>query len=92
MIRILDPTHEAPPELAKPAPRPRTLAGKTVGILSNGKEGTRQFFEQLASELRREIAIAEVIVRVKSSYSAPAETQLLDEASQWAAVITGVGD
>ena len=49
---VLDPTAEqAPPEI-RPAPRPATLAGLTVGFISNGKEGTKGFFGHLDTALR----------------------------------------
>jgi len=36
-LRVLDPTNETAPPLGQPAPRPASLAGKTVGFISNGK-------------------------------------------------------
>ena len=48
---VLDPTAEqAPPEI-RPAPRPATLAGLTVGFISNGREGTKGFFGHLDTAL-----------------------------------------
>ena len=46
-LRVLDPTHEMLPAPVKPAVRPFTLEGKTVGIISNGKEGTKGYFAKL---------------------------------------------
>ena len=51
-LRVLDPTNETAPPLGEPAPRLDTLAGKTVGFISNGKEGTKGFFAHLERILR----------------------------------------
>lgn len=91
-MRILDPTYEETADVLRPAERPETLDGAVVGVISNGKEGTRPFFGHLEDFLRRELGVARVELRTKSSYSAPAETEILDEATQWAAVFTGLGD
>jgi len=72
-LRVLDPTNETAPPLGEPAPRLDTLAGKTVGFISNGKEGTKGFFAHLERILRDEFAVADVVTRVKSNFSAPAD-------------------
>src|SRR6516162_4450446 len=72
-LRVLDPTNETAPPLGEPAPRLDTLAGKTVGFISNGKEGTKGFFAHLERILRAESAVADVVTRVKSNFSAPAD-------------------
>jgi len=46
-IRVLDPTHEKSAAGLKLAPRHRSLAGQTIGFISNGKEGTKGFFTEL---------------------------------------------
>jgi hypothetical protein len=91
-LQVLDPTNEAAPPLGQPAPRPATLAGATVGFISNGKEGTKGFFAHLDRMLRAELGVAAVVTRVKANYSAPAEAAILEEAKGWDAVITGIGD
>lgn len=91
-MRILDPTYESTVAVLEPAKRAATLEGAVVGVISNGKEGTRPFFGHLEDHLRRELGVARVVLRTKSSYSASAETEILDEATQWAAVFTGLGD
>ena len=92
MVTVLDPSfdEEAAP-VALPA-RPRSLAGATVGIISNGKANTRPLFDHLARLLRDEWGVAEVVMRTKSNYSAPAEQELIDEAAQWEVLFAGVGD
>ena len=91
-LRVLDPTNENAPPLDRPAPRVPSLAGKTVGLISNGKEGTKSFFAHLDRLLRDEFTVANVIMRVKSNYSAPADRDIVDEIARWHAVVTGIGD
>jgi hypothetical protein len=92
MITVLDPSFdESPSSFALPA-RPATLAGATVGIISNGKVNTRPFFDHLERMLREQWGVAEVIRRTKSNYSAPAEAELIEEAAGWAVMFAGVGD
>ena len=92
VLQVLDPTDETAPPLGRTAPRPASLAGKTVGFISNGKEGTKGYFTQLERMLRHDLGVADVIWRTKSNYSAPADAHIVDEARQWHAAVTGVGD
>ncbi len=91
-LLVLDPTNETAATLGQPAPRLTSLAGKTVGFISNGKEGTKGFFAHLDRMLRQEFGVAEVVTRVKSNYSAPADPHIVDEIARWHAVVTGIGD
>ena len=90
ILRVLDPTNETAPPLGEPAPRLDTLAEKTVGFISNGKEGTKSFFAHL--ERVHEFAVADVVTRVKSNFSAPADPDIVAEIGSWDAVVTGIGD
>lgn len=92
VLHVLDPTNEARPAIGNLAARPASLAGATVGIISNGKEGTDGFFTHLSQMLREQLGVAEVMRRVKSNYSAPADRDIVDEIRRWHAVVTGVGD
>ena len=92
VIRVLDPTNEVAPPLGQLAPRLVDLAGRTIGIISNGKEGTKGFFSHLDQMLRQECGVASVVTRVKSNYSAPADTWIIEEIKGWDAVISGIGD
>lgn len=91
-FRVLDPTPEKTAPLGQAAPRLDTLKGKTVGFISNGKEGTKAFFRHLERLLREEYGVAEVVSRTKSNYSAPADAAIAAEIRQWDAVISGIGD
>jgi hypothetical protein len=92
VFHVLDPTSEATPAIGSLAARPASLAGATVGIISNGKEGTDRFFTHLSQMLREQLGVAEVMRRVKSNYSAPADRDIVDDIRRWHAVVTGVGD
>ena len=91
-MRVLDPTlEEIATGFVRP-PRLRDLRGATVGIISNGKEGTAHFFAHLERVLRERFGVTDIVHRVKGNLSAPAERAIMDEAAGWDAAITGVGD
>ena len=91
-IRVLDPSSEMAAALGETAPRLASLADKTVGVISNGKEGTIGFFSHLSQMLEEDFGVSEVVLRVKSNYSAPANPDIVSEISSWDAVISGIGD
>jgi len=91
-MRILDPSHEEGAAGFAPAVRLAALEGATVGVISNGKEGTRPFFSAFGQALRQRYGVREVVLRTKSNYSAPAEAALLEEAGNWDALVAGIGD
>ena len=91
-FQVLDPTNEAAPSAGLLALRPGSLRGKTVGFISNGKEGTKGYFAHLDRMLRESFGVAQVVSRVKSNYSAPADGYIVTEIANWDAVITGIGD
>jgi hypothetical protein len=91
-MRVLDPTNELKAAGVELAPRLASLEGLTVGIVSNAKEGTKGYFAHLERLLREEMGVAEVVLREKSNYSAPADAHIMQEITNWHAVFTGVGD
>ena len=91
-IRVLNPASESMVVALEAAPRLQSLKGKTVGLISNGKEGTAGFFAHVDRLLRERYQVAEVILRTKSNYSAPAEDEIIDDAKSWDLAITGLGD
>ncbi len=91
-IEVLDPTYAEAADDFEPATRPDTLAGLTVGIISNGKHGTVSFFDALEAELRDRHGVADVVRVVKPNYSAPAGNEIFDHASSWHALVAGIGD
>ena len=91
-MRVLDPTNEAKTSGASLAPRLLSLEGKTIGIITNAKEGTKGYFTHLERLLREELGVADVVWRTKSNYSAPADAPIVREITNWHAVFAGVGD
>ena len=91
-LRLFDPTHEMKAAGIQQAARPTSLQGKTVGFITNGKEGTKGFFTHLDRMLREDMGVANVVWRQKTNYSAPADAHIVDEARQWHAAVTGIGD
>ena len=91
-MQILDPSHEKRATEFAPAARLAALKGATVGVISNGKEGTAGFFAAFEKELRQRYGVAHVVLRTKSNFSAPADAELMDEAKRWHALVAGVGD
>jgi len=91
-IEFLDPTHEAVAAEFTAPRRLATLAGATVGIVSNGKYGTKPFFDAFERELVERHGVAKVVRRTKSNYSAPADAAIMAEAGAWDALIAGIGD
>ena len=73
-------------------PTADALKGKTVGFISNGKEGTKAYFAHLERLLRSELGVANVVWCTKSNYSAPADAHIVDEIKRWHAAVAGVGD
>ena len=91
-FRVLDPTPGTAPTVGQLAPRLDSLAGRKVGFISNGKEGTKGFFRHLERILKDDYGVGEVVLRTKSNYSAPADPHIADEIKSWDAVISGLGD
>jgi hypothetical protein len=91
-MRVLDPTNEMKTSGFSLAPRLASLEGKTVGIITNAKEGTKGYFTHLERLLREELGVADVVWRTKSNYSAPCDAHIVQEITNWHAVFAGVGD
>ena len=91
-IRVLNPTNEIAIKTTSLATRPRTFSGTTVGIISNGKEGTKGFFDHLSRLLHDDLGVQDVVFKLKSNYSAPADESIIAEAANWDFAITGIGD
>lgn len=90
-IEVLDPTYGGGAAEFALAPRLGSLAGKTFGVISNGKRGTRPYFDALERMLLAQGA-ARVVTHIKSNYSAPADAHIMAEVSQWDAAFVGIGD
>ena len=91
-FEVLDPTYDESASALQAAARVGSLAGQTIGIISNGKHNTRPFFAALADELRDTHGAADVVLVTKPNYSAPAGDDILDRAKEWNALVSGIGD
>ena len=91
-MEFLDPSHEGTSLDFVAAPRLHSLRGATVAMISNGKEGTRNFFSVLGQQLQEQHGVASVIALTKGNYSAPAEAEVMQRAASADVIITGVGD
>jgi hypothetical protein len=93
-IEIIDPTFEdrGGGAAVAPAPRPTSLEGATVGLLSNGKAAVDPFFDHVEDIIGSRWGLAAVVRRTKPNYSAPAPAEMITELIGWDAVLTGVGD
>ena len=91
-FEVFDPTNEKSSDGTALAPRLTSLSGKTIGIVTNEKEGTKGYFRHLDQLLRSELGVKDVIWRAKANYSAPAGPQIVAEMRNWDAVVSGIGD
>ena len=91
-IQVLDPTHGAEAPAFALATRPKSLEGATVGVISNGKSGTKPFFQALEQRLKDTYGVSRVEQVIKGNLSAPAEPEIMDRARQWNALVAGIGD
>ena len=91
-FEVLDPTHEDDLASFRTAPKLATLQGIRLAVISNGKKGTKPFFDALELNLIDDQGVEEVVRLTKDNYSAPVDAGLLADAAQWDALVTGVGD
>ena len=89
-LQVLDPTHESNFEPFVPPDRLSKLDGKRIAMISNGKQGTGRFFDELAAGFQARGA--SVLRLSKHNYSAPAEDEVMAQAVQCDAVVAGSGD
>lgn len=89
---VYDPTAEPRAAGAELAPRPASLAGKTLGILDNGKANAGVLMQAIADLLRAEQGVASTIVR-KKPVAGPAPPQAVEDlVRECAAVLVGSAD
>jgi hypothetical protein len=77
---------------ATPAPRLKTLGGKTVALLDISKPGGSVFLDRLERLLLEGHAVARVIREIKPTFSKPAPGHLLEKLRGVDAVIEGLAD
>lgn len=93
MIEVLDPTSEPVARADILSPRLDSLAGKTVGVIWNGRPAGNLILNRVMDTLKERHGIQEVLFRHKPFLGNIAPAELLDELSDRChAVVTGVGD
>ena len=92
-LQVLDPTVQPIPASAVIAPRPDTLDGTVVGLLSNGKRNASELLEMVHQVLADRFEFKDVVAVDKGNASRPCPTDLLQELTKRCdVVITASGD
>jgi len=92
-LQVLDPTVDHIPADAVVAPRPETLNGTVVGLLSNNKLNADELLVMVQDVLADRYEFKGVISRNKGNASRPCPEKILNELSeQCDVVITASGD
>jgi hypothetical protein len=91
-IRVLDPTVEKAPAQAAATTRLTSLAGRTVGLLDNGKINVRSLLDHMERLLRTQYSVRDVVRLRKPDFSRPAPAPVLAAMQGCDAVISAVGD
>jgi hypothetical protein len=75
------------------APRPGSLHGKTIGLLSNSKLNADAVLYAVGELLAQRFEVREIVHRSKPNFSLPASEATFDElAANCDVVLAGVGD
>ena len=91
-IRVLDPTVETVPTKAVATTRLTSLAGRTIGLLDNGKINVRALLDHMERKLRAQYGVHDVVRLRKPDFSRPAPASVLAALQGCDAVISAVGD
>ena len=75
------------------APRPTSLEGLTIGLLSNNKPNSELLLRDVADMLKREYAVRDVVEANKGSHRIPAPAEMIaDLAERCDVVITATAE
>ena len=92
-IQVLDPTVDPVPADAVVAPRPDTLDGAVLGLLSNNKVNADELLVMVHDVLADRYEFGGVVSRNKGNASRPCPDEIIEELSeQCDVVITASGD
>ena len=91
-IRVFDPTVEDAAVTSPGAARLVSLAGRTIGLLDNGKFRVRELLDHVEAILRTRFGVAQVLRFRKPDASRPAPPELLVDMQRCEALIAAVGD
>jgi hypothetical protein len=91
-IRVLDPTVDTVPAKAGATTTLTSLAGRTIGLLDNGKINVRPLLDYMEALLRAQYGVHTVVRLRKPDFSRPAPAPVLAAMQGCDAVIAAVGD
>ena len=92
-IQIYDPTTEVAARRIAFAPRPKSLAGLSIGLVDNTKHNSDQLLLRIAALLEREHGAKAHIIRKKKSAGAAPHAEILEELKgSCDVIVAGVGD
>ncbi len=91
-LRVLDPTFDGGQAAQATVARLSTLAGRTVGLLDNGKLNVDTLLDHLEALLRSQHGVSSVIRLHKPDASRPAPEDVVQGFAACDAVISAVGD
>jgi hypothetical protein len=91
-MRVLDPTFEDAAVTATGPRRLASLAGRTVGLLDNGKIRVHELLNYVEEMLRSQHGVAQVLRVKKPDASRPAPPEVMADLQRCEAVISAVGD
>ncbi len=86
-IYTIDPRDEAQPFRAVLAPRPTSLDGKILGLLSNNKPHSEELLRMVAAIVGQRYTVKEVVEYNKGGHQWPAERGALEELAKRCDVI-----
>lgn len=92
-MRLYSPLAEGTTPRRALARRPRSLDGKVLGVLDNGKWNAGKLLAGIVEALRKDHGFQEVVLVKKPAFSRPAPPELLDDlARRCDVVVTAIGD
>lgn len=91
-LRVLDPTAEDAVGAAAVPARLRSLSGRTIGLLDNGKIRVRELLDHVEALLRSQYGVAQVLRFNKPDASRPAPPEVIADMRRCEAIISAVGD
>ena len=90
---VYDPRGQITSAPVTPAPRPSSLEGIRLGVLTNSKWNASQLLRRVVAHLEVVHSFSSVQHYSKTSFSSPADSALFDQiAKEVDVVITAIGD
>lgn len=78
-ITLIDPRAESQRQRSHDAPRLKSLAGKTVGLLDISKPGGSFFLDHLERLLTERHGVSEVVRVTKPTFTKPAPDEIIEK-------------